>query len=531
MDAQPLSDTFLFEGFRLDRRSGLFRRDNGAAAPITIGSRALDILGVLIARAGEVVSKDEIIGAVWPGTAVEDSNLTVQVSALRRVLDRDRSEGSCIQTVAGRGYRFVPAVTRPGLQFNSDTAIGSKARTSPAPRLSIIVLPFTNLSDDRKEQYLADGITDDLITDLSRLPNMFVISQNTAFSYRGKPVDTKQIGRELGVRYVLEGSIRRSGSLVRVNVHLIDADTDAHLWAERYDSHMGELFALQDDITGRIAAALDIELVAAEASRPIEQPDALHYILRGRAIIRKPPSVGNYAKAIAFFEQALALDPRSVEARSRLAIALAARILDQMADLTASNISYAERLVEQTLLTSPDTALAHLAKGEVLRLHGRCEEAIQGFETAAALRRNWPMALSQLGWSKLLVGSLKDAISLQEQAIRLNPRDSWGYFHGIGAAHLLQSRIDEAILWLEKARNANPTLPHAHSFLAAAYALNGEAKAAALELGAARKIRGPGFHSSIAHLKTTAYFGVPRVHAQFDATFFAGLRKVGVPEN
>jgi TolB-like protein/Flp pilus assembly protein TadD len=532
MDAQALSDTFLFEGFRLDRRGGLFRRDHGADAPVEIGSRALDILGVLLSRAGDVVSKDEIAAAVWPGRVVEESNLTVQISALRRVLDRARSRGSCIQTVSGRGYRFVDAVDRAGPQLGSGTAIIPADRASRAPRLSIVVLPFINLSDDPGQQFFAEGITDDLITDLSRLSNMFVISRNTAFTYKTKPIDTKQIGRELGVRYVLEGSVRRSESRVRVNAQLIDAETDAHLWAERYDSDMSELLALQDDITGQIAAALHVELVAAETVRQTGQPDALDYILRGRAAMRKPPSRETYAAAIELFERALALDPRSPEAQSALAFALAARLLDQMVDPAAARVSYAEILVDEALRASPRSALAHLAKGAVLRALSRPEEAGFEYEMASGLQRNWPTALSQIGWCKLLTGSLEDAIPLHERAMHLSPRDPTraGYCAGIGIVHLLQSRTDEAILWFEQARNANPTLPHARSYLAAAYALRGEARAAAAELDAARKLRGPEFHSSITHLKSLSYFGVPRVQAQVDATLFAGLRKAGVPE-
>src|SRR5215469_14810632 len=173
------------------------------------------------------------------------------------------------------------------------TAIVPRAASiSPpvAPRLSIVVLPFANLSDDREQQYFADGITEDLTTDLSRMADMVVISRNTAFTYQNKKVDTKQIGRELCVRYVLEGSVRRSGNQVRVNAQLIDAETDAHLWAERFDGNAADLFALQDEITSRIAVALNLELLSAEAARPTERPDVLEYILRGRAAWNKPPS-------------------------------------------------------------------------------------------------------------------------------------------------------------------------------------------------------------------------------------------------
>ena len=173
----------------------------------------------------------------------------------------------------------------PASSVPSATSISQPA---VAPRLSIVVLPFANLSNDPEQQYFADGITEDLTTDLSRIADMFVISRNTAFTYRNKPVDTKQIGRELGVRYVLEGSVRRSGNQVRVNAQLIDAETDAHLWAERFDRDTGDLFALQNEITSRIAIALNLELIAAEAARPTEHPDALDYILRGRAALSKP---------------------------------------------------------------------------------------------------------------------------------------------------------------------------------------------------------------------------------------------------
>ena len=166
-----------------------------------------------------------------------------------------------------------------------------------APRLSIVVLPFANLSNDLEQQYFADGLTEDLTTDLSRIESMLVISRNTAFTYQGKRVDTKQIGRELCVRYVLEGSVRRSSNQIRINAQLIDAETDAHLWAEWCDGDTSDLFALQDEVTSRIAVTLGSELVRVEIARPIQHPDALDYILRGRAVMGKPRSRENWALA------------------------------------------------------------------------------------------------------------------------------------------------------------------------------------------------------------------------------------------
>jgi len=236
-----------------------------------------------------------------------------------------------------------------------------------APRLSIVVLPFANLGNDPEQQYFADGITEDLTTDLSRIAGLLVISRNTAFSYQGKRVDTKQIGRELGVRYVLEGSVRRSGNQIRVNAQLIDADTDTHLWAERFDGDTGDLFALQDEITSRIAIALNLELIGAEAVRPTRHADALDCILRGRAAFNKPPSPEKYTEPIDLYEQALALDPWSVDAHSLLATALMARVVDFMSDTPAADITRAEELVGKALAASPRSPAAHFAKAQVLR--------------------------------------------------------------------------------------------------------------------------------------------------------------------
>jgi adenylate cyclase len=524
MGAPSSTESSLFEGFGLDRRAGLlFRRDErGVFAPVAIGSRALDILGVLVERPGDLVSRAEIMKAVWPGAAVEDSNLNVQVAALRRILDQNREHGSCIQTVPGRGYRFVAPVTR----------VEPDGR--PAPRLSIVVLPFTNLSDDREQQYFADGITEDLTTDLSRLTNMLVISRNTAFTYRHKPVDTKQIGRELGVRYVLEGSIRRSGSQLRINAQLIDAATDAHLWTERFDRDTGDLFALQNEITGRIAISVNLELVTAEAARPTEHPDALDYLLRGRAVLLKPPTPDTHREAINLFERALTLDPQSVEAQTRLAGSLAGRVLSGMTDSTPDDLARADVLVGQALGASPRRAYAHFVKGNVLRAQYRWEEAVLKYETALALNRNMVGAFSELGWCKLVTGSIDEVIPLAEQAIRLSPRDPGiAYRYGlIGLVHLLQSRTDEAIVWLEKARSVVPTVPFLHSHLASAYALRGEPERAAAELAEARRLSGGDLFSSIAHLlKARGWLRwVPKIRALFEATYLAGLRKAGMPE-
>jgi TolB-like protein/DNA-binding winged helix-turn-helix (wHTH) protein len=493
METPCSTEIFLFEGFRLDRR-GLFMRDGSAAlAPVEIGSRALDILGVLLQKPGDLVSRDEIMAAAWPGTVVEDHNLTVQISTLRRVLDQDRAQGSCIQTVPGRGYRFVAPVTRvepatspPELFFGDGSyrliAADGQSRNAvalgrignlileaaatpvrhrfggvaaalivafglvlaaavgigyslwskglqPAPRLSIVVLPFSNLSNDPDQQYFADAITEDLTSDLSRIRDMLVISRNTAFTYRNTPVDTRQIGRELRVRYLLEGSVQRSGNQVRVAAELIDAATDVHLWAERFDREFGDLFTLQDEVTSRIANALGVEMIGREAARLNENPDALDYILRGRAVSANGLARENAAQAISLFERALALDPQSVEAQSQLAAWLIYRVIVAITDTPAADIARADGLIAQALAASPHDWFAHWVKGQVLRAQHLCEDAIREYETAFAINRNgWGTGLA---WCKLHTGSIEEVIPLMERAIRLSPRDPGvGFLYG-----------------------------------------------------------------------------------------------------
>jgi TolB-like protein/Flp pilus assembly protein TadD len=412
-------------------------------------------------------------------------------------------------------------------------AVTSISQPAVAPRLSIVVLPFTNLSNDPDQQYFADGITEDLTTDLSRIVGMFVISRNTAFTYRNKPVDAKQIGRELGVRYLLEGSVRRSGSQVRVTAQLIDAETDAHLWAERFDRDIGDVFALQNEITGRIGYALKVELITAEAGRPTENPDALDYMFRAGAAFYKPPTRESYAEVISLLEQALALDPRSAEVQSRLASVLAGRVLANMTNSAAADIERAKALSEQALASSPRSPLAHYAKGQVLRVQRRCAKAISEYEAVLASDRNSASSFLNIGVCKLFTGSIEETIPLVERAIRLSPRDPFAlgtWYQTIGFVHLLQSRTDEAIIWLEKARNHSPALSNIHAQLASAYALNGETDRAATELAEARRLAGGDRFSSIARMRAMGYFEVPKIRALYETTYFAGLRKAGVPE-
>ena len=401
---------------------------------------------------------------------------------------------------------------------------------TPAPRLSIVVLPFTNLSADRDQQYFADAITEDLTTDLSRLPETFVISAYTALSYRGRLVDARQVGRELGVRYIIEGSVQRIGSRVGVNAQLIDAASAAHLWAERFEYEIKDFFDVQSEIARRIAIALNVRLLTKEASRRTVNPDGLDLILRGRAVMNKPKSRSTYAEAISYFERALALDPGSVDGQSFLAISLAGRVIDFFSESEAADMGRAAELAARAVSTAPDNAAAHFAKATVLRGQRRCQEAIHEYEVSLGANPSWVDALAAIGRCKIYLGPIEEGITAVEQALRLSPRDpnTWIWYFRIGEGRLLQGRLGEAVDWLERARNTNPAPGFVHLYLASAYALAGLTPAAAAELAEARKL---GVSSSIALLQARQHYETPEVRALANATYFAGLRKAGMPED
>jgi TolB-like protein/Tfp pilus assembly protein PilF len=396
--------------------------------------------------------------------------------------------------------------------------------------LSIVVLPFANFSNDPEQEYFVDGITEDLTTDLSRIQGSLVIARNTAFTYKGKQVDARQIGRELGVRYALEGSVQRSGKQVRVNAQLVDTETGTHLWAERFDRDIGDLFALQNEITARIARKLESQLAIAEANRSIARPDALDYVLRGRAAMIRPISKENYDEAVSLFETALALDPKAPEAAAWLAIVLAVRVFDELSDSPNVELQRAEKLAAQALAASPDSGIAHMAMGQVLRAESRCREAIPEFEAAIAIDRSRAPAYAHIGWCKFLTGSVDEVVPNFERAIRLSPNEPGiALWHGrLGIVELLQSRTDEALSWLEKANSENPRLPVVHAYLAAAYALKGESERARAALAEAQRLSP--LYGSLASVKKSNWYDDPKIRALAEATYFPGLRQAGIRE-
>jgi class 3 adenylate cyclase/TolB-like protein len=313
-----------------------------------------------------------------------------------------------------------------------------------APRLSIVVLPFENLSGDKEQDYFADGITEDLTTDLSHLSDSFVISRSTAFTYKGKPVDPKEIGKELGVRYVLEGSVRRVGETIMINAQLISTETGAHVWADRFEGERSKLGALQVEAVSRLANSLGVELVKAEALRAMRErpsnPDAVDLAMRGWAIANRVESLASLNEAIGLFERALSFDAKNVQALTGLSAELSG--LDDFGSETDAQRTRAEQVIDTALAIQPDNSFAHYAKSLFYQGKHQWGQAIAEAEKATADDRNNASAYAQVGFYKMFLGHADEAFADVETALRLSPRDPnvtwWQYFICHFHSHLAQ---------------------------------------------------------------------------------------------
>jgi adenylate cyclase len=372
-------------------------------------------------------------------------------------------------------------------------------------------------------------------TDLSRIADSFVISRQTAFAYKGKPVDVRQIGRDLGVRYVLEGSVRRTGDRVRMNVQLIDAESGAHLWADRFDADLARLAATEEEITGRIARTLSLELAEAagrrsERERPLN-PDVQDLIRRGWAWWYRPRSPESLDQAQQAFERALELDPRSIEAQIGTAAVLSADVLEGFRRGSADDQARAERLLRQVLGREDNHSMAHHALGLLRRTQNRPAEALIEFETAVKLDRNNANAISQIGRVLINMGQPEAAIPYIERAIRLNPYDTIlaVYLARLGLCHLLLGGIDLARDFLVRACAANPRLSYTHCYLAGCYGLLGDIEEAKASLTNMTGIR-PEATSLTQLLALSPWLQHPAFLNLAEPTLFKGLRLAGFPE-
>jgi adenylate cyclase len=414
-------------------------------------------------------------------------------------------------------------------------AVSASTTAAPAtvPRLSIVVLPFENLSHDPDQDYFADGITEDLTTDLSRIAGSFVIARNTAFSFKGKAVDPRQLGRDLGVHYVLEGSVRRSGDQVQVNVQLIDAETGAETWADRFDTDRRNLAEAQDQITGRLARTLNLELVQA-VGRQIQNepnPDAQDLIMRGWALYQRTQTAASREEAKFDFERALELDPKSYDAKLGIASALVVDLINGFSQHPDADETRAETLLSELLARNSNRSQLHTTIALLRRFQNRLPESRIEWQRAIELDPNNASAYGQLGVTLIYLGDPAAAVPLEEKRIRLNPEDpniALAYW-SLGLAHLLLGQNDEAVELLTKACAANPRVYYFHLDLAAALALQGHLDQAKSALAESLKLK-PEINSMARQRARSAYTNNPAYVALAAKTVDIGLRKAGMPE-
>jgi TolB-like protein/class 3 adenylate cyclase len=453
--------------------------------------------------------------------------------------------GAAYEHVRGRveaefidlGEKALKNIARPvhvyAVRIEAD---GSQSAPPPAPsefgppRLSIVVLPFANIGGDTEQDYFVDGVTESLTTDLSRIRGSFVIARNTAFTYRGKAFDVTKIGRELNVRYALEGSVQRSGNRMRVNAQLIDAQSGNHLWAERFERPMTDLFEMQDEIVARIANTLNAQFVAVEARRAerAPTPDSMDLYFQGEAWINRGVTFESMNKARSFFERALTLDPANIEALAGMSQVEANLAISLSTSDKAARFAAAEAAAAEALSLAPDHALAHLSMGMVLGFTNRAAHGIAEYERALALDRNMAGAHALIGQNKLFIGRAEETEAHVLEALRLSPRDPWAYIWRLtaGFAACLLGRNEEAASWFRQSIEANRNFALCHFIYATALANTGRLKEARSEVAAGLALDR---HFSIANFQSAVWSDNPVYLAQH-ARVIDEMRRAGIPE-
>jgi len=486
-------------------------------------------LGDVLIEGDDILGDGVNVAARLEGIA-EPGGIYISDAAYHQVQDKISAE------FVDMGEQNLKNIARPVRAF---AIRGAGSRVSPdvtvtaasVPKLSLVVLPFGNLGGGADQDYFVDGLTEDLTTELSRLPKSFVIACNTAFTFKGKPIDVKWIGRELGVRYVLEGSVRKSGQRVRVNAQLIDAETGGHLWADRFDREVTDLFALQDAVTMELAGVFGVKLIEAESRRSKRKlnPDALDLEMQARAAWNRGWSRENIAAANRLYDQALELDPDNIPALTGLATGLAISVVSLWTEAREADLRRAEALASRARALDPHDASCRYAMGFVRRMQNRFDEAISELEAAVRLNPNMHLAYDTLGFTKALVGRGEEALSHFANAIRLSPRDPMlfiGYF-GFGWAQFLLGNDDQAVEMLRKSIALNPGYSPAHLFLTAAYAMQDSIEEAH-DAHAAYLRTNPAVNT-ITLLRANALSTHPIYMAQRER-LYEGMRRAGMPE-
>jgi len=504
---------------------------------IPVGPQVFDILVYLVENRERVVSKDDLLDAIWAKRSVSESTLTTHINAVRKAVGDSGDEQSLVRTVPRKGFRFVGDVREDNRSSGQESVhpkppIGRDHAARPLAlpdKPSIAILPFQNLSGDPEQEYFADGVVEDIIAALSRISWLFVIARNSSFIYKGRAVDMKQVGHELGVRYVLEGSVRKSGNRVRITGQLIDAMTGTHLWADRFEGALDDIFELQDQLTASVVGAIAPKLEQAEIERAkhksTESLDAYDYFLRGMASFYRRTPDGN-GEALRLFLRASELDPDYASAYGMAAWCYVWRQLNGWMIDRTQEIAEAERLARLAVELGKDDAVALARGGHALsHLIGDHDAGVTFLDRALALNPNLAMAWLYSGWIRNYCGEADTAIEHLTRAIRLSPFDPGQYNMqtGIAFAHMLAGRYEEASSWAETAYRNEPRYLPAIGVTAASHALAGRQADALAAMERLRRID-PALRAS--NLKDW----YPLRRPEDLARYADGLRKAGLPE-
>jgi TolB-like protein len=507
-----------------DRRE--LKRASGA---IAIGPQVFDLLVCLVENRARVVSKDDLLEAIWRGRIVSESTITSHINAARTAIGDNGQEQKLIRTVARKGFRFVGDVTEGGLRAaDADAAPPAGALALP-DKPSIAVLPFQNMSGDAEQDYFADGMVEDIITALSRIRWLFVIARNSSFTYKGRAVDVTQVGRDLGVRYVLEGSVRKAASRIRITGQLIDAATGGHLWAERYEGALDDIFELQDRITENVVGAIASELERAEIERakrkPTESLDAYDYYLRGMAGFHAGGPDG-LERALSCFRRAITLDPEYASAFGMAAWCQFSRALNGWMTDPAQDVAEATLWARRAVDSGKNDAVALARGGHALAHFERdLDLGIDFVDRALALNANLAAAWHLSAFLKLFQGESDEAIERFERAMRLSPLDPemFRMQTGVALAHLIARRFDAAASWAAKAFHDAPVLLLPGIAIAASCALGERMDEAQRAMQHLRT-----FHPGLQLAGLDAR--LPFQRAEDAALLADGLRMAGLPE-
>ena len=524
---------YLFEEYVFDTDLRELRR---GAEVIAVAPQVFDLLDYLIRNRECVVSKDDLIRAVWKGRIVSDAALTTRLNAVRSAIGDTGDKQHLIKTLPRKGFRFVARVRedqKPTVEPVGSTVQGGDTRPTQtsAPRLSIVVLPFANIGGDPEQEYFVDGVTESLTTDLSRMIGSFVIGRNTAFTYRGRHVDLKRIGQELGVRYILEGSVQRSGNRMRVNVQLIDSETGIHLWAERFDKPVADLFDMQDEVVARLANQLGTELVTAEARRAERAPlpNSMDLYFQGMACANRGLAPENLSQARGLFERALSLDCGNIEALVGTAFVDTMRGTGMMTNDRSVHLAAAESTLTKVLSMMPNHAMAHCLFGVVQIFTNRAAHGIAECEQALELDRNLALAHGWIGLAKSFTGRPKETEAHVLEAFRLSPRDNktYDWMTMLGVAKSYLGDDEAATAWFRRSIETNRNAaPFVHFYLAAVLAHLGRLDDARAAVQAGFAVD-PAF--TIARFRAGAATDNPTYLSQRER-IADGMRKAGLTE-